>query len=412
PDSWVLKTDVEGYYAHIDHMVLYNQLQALIPNEQYLLRLTWQFLKRTVYADGNYYDREQGISLGNPLSPLMAALYLTPLDAEFEGKEWFYARFMDDWVIISPTRWKLNSAVQKVNLILNQHGLTSDKTFIGRSSKGFDFLGYNFTPESLTAGKNSLQRRDARLHRLYEQGADEVRIGEHVSHWQQWAKTGLQEQETEELHNIPRQADSSKLPLEAKFLALGVASVMSTAAFDSHATVYQISSIDNGFPDGAALSTCAGVPAFDFGSGTNFTQTGGGTNYKKSLFNYASSIRSGSTTSYAQFDLSSTYMRFGIKVGGANGTDANDAFNIQLPYIKTLDCLNCAEPKLLWIRLDADQLTSFGKATNWTYSYGWADSGTPPTLANTASLANTTCPGGGAPVQADASNPIVTLLLG
>ena len=45
-----------------------------------------------------------------------------------------YSRFMDDWIVIAPTRWKLRSAVRIVNETLNmlndeQH---PDKTFIGR----------------------------------------------------------------------------------------------------------------------------------------------------------------------------------------------------------------------------------------------------------------------------------------
>ena len=54
-----------------------------------------------------------------------------------------YARFMDDWVILASTRWKLREAICRVNqtlaeLHVQQH---SDKTFIGRISRGFDFLG-------------------------------------------------------------------------------------------------------------------------------------------------------------------------------------------------------------------------------------------------------------------------------
>jgi len=242
PDSWVLKIDVTGYHAQIDHFILYNQIQALIPNEDYLLRLTWQYLQRTVYDGGNYYDRERGISLGCPLSPLMAAVYLMPLDEAFAGPSWFYARFMDDWLVVVPTRWKLNSALEKASLILNQQKLPKADNNIGRSKSGFDFLGYHFTPESV--GKVSLQRRDARIYRLYEQSADNNRVEEYVSRWQRWARASLPPRLTssEEFHNFPRQVDSSKLPLEAKFLALGVVSVLSTAAFDSHAAIYQLGS--------------------------------------------------------------------------------------------------------------------------------------------------------------------------
>jgi len=50
-----------------------------------------------------------------------------------------------------PTRWKLRAAIRLVNqtlaeLHVEQH---PDKTFIGRISRGFDFLGYAFTPAGL-----------------------------------------------------------------------------------------------------------------------------------------------------------------------------------------------------------------------------------------------------------------------
>ncbi len=84
------------------------------------------------------------MSLGCPLSPLMGAFYPKLLDERIEETGLPYARFMDDWVILAPTRWKLRGAVRLVNqtlaeLKLEQH---PDKTFIGRVSRGFDFLSF------------------------------------------------------------------------------------------------------------------------------------------------------------------------------------------------------------------------------------------------------------------------------
>ncbi len=90
--------------------------------------------------------RIKGISLGCPLSPLLGAVFLKPLDDAMAKTGLFYIRFMDDWVVLALTRWKLKRAIAAVNKTLNNLKLDKhpDKTFAGRISSGFDFLGYNF----------------------------------------------------------------------------------------------------------------------------------------------------------------------------------------------------------------------------------------------------------------------------
>jgi len=78
----------------------------------------------------------------------MGAFYLKLLNERVEKTGLAYARFMDDWVILAPTRWKLRAAIRLVNDTLAELHVEPhpDKTFIGRISRGFDFLGYAFTP--------------------------------------------------------------------------------------------------------------------------------------------------------------------------------------------------------------------------------------------------------------------------
>jgi hypothetical protein len=63
----------------------------------------------------------------------------------------FYVRFMDDILVLAPTRWKLRRAVGLVNQILGALRLEKHpgKTFIGRIERGFDFPGYRFSREGL-----------------------------------------------------------------------------------------------------------------------------------------------------------------------------------------------------------------------------------------------------------------------
>ena len=102
-NKFVFRTDVKSYYASIKHDILFSQLQQQIEDER-LLGLLWKYLRRTVYDDGYFEDVEQGISLGCPLSPLMGALFLDVLDKRMEEMGLVYVRFMDDWVVLAPTR--------------------------------------------------------------------------------------------------------------------------------------------------------------------------------------------------------------------------------------------------------------------------------------------------------------------
>ncbi|MCP4110608.1 MAG: hypothetical protein GY749_34645 [Desulfobacteraceae bacterium] len=65
-----------------------------------------------------------------------------------------------------------------------------DKTFIGRISRGFDFLGYQFSSCGLVGvAAKTVERFAERVSRLYEQGADLGRIGEYVRRWVRWVST-------------------------------------------------------------------------------------------------------------------------------------------------------------------------------------------------------------------------------
>ena len=100
---------------------------------------------------------------------------------------------MDDWVILAKTRWQLKKAIRIMNQILDRLKLEKhpDKTFMGRTKRGFQFLGYWITPDKLTIARETVRNAKVKAARLYEQGASQERIEQYWRHWWRWCVGGL-----------------------------------------------------------------------------------------------------------------------------------------------------------------------------------------------------------------------------
>ena len=193
---FVLKTDVQGYYASIDHHLLLDHLARHVADRA-VLNLVGQYLRRVAERGGWYWAPTRGIPLGCPLSPVLGAFFLGDLDAALERGGFFFLRFMDDVLVLAPTRWKLRAAVKVVNRVLAALDLKKhpDKTFIGRIEKGFDWLGYHLRPDGLRLAARTTRNFAARVSRLYEResGRPEgaARLGAYVRRWLGWLCVGV-----------------------------------------------------------------------------------------------------------------------------------------------------------------------------------------------------------------------------
>ena len=104
---------------------------------------------------------------------------------------------MDDILILAPTRWRLRRAVKVVNQTLGALSLEKhpDKTFIGKIERGFDFLGYHFSPAGLTVAMKTIENFIEKASRLYEQkrraGSAATPLEMYARRWCRWAVAAL-----------------------------------------------------------------------------------------------------------------------------------------------------------------------------------------------------------------------------
>ena len=164
---YVFCTDVKSYCASIDHHKLMDHV-----TDRDTLNLLWQYMRRTVQYGGTFQEITRGIPGGAALSPLIGAFHLHDLDVAVttQHKGCFYIRYMDDILILAPTRGRLRRAIAAVRQHFGALGLElhPDKTAIGPIARGFDFLGYHHDPSGLRLAAVTRQRHLEKLTGLYE----------------------------------------------------------------------------------------------------------------------------------------------------------------------------------------------------------------------------------------------------
>jgi len=145
-------------------------------------------------------NSRKGMIAGGSLSPLLGAVMLASLDqvmaAEIRTGRIWYIRYMDDFVVLAKTRHHFRRTMKQIHAVMRQLKLTlhrKQKCFIGKTTTGFDFLGYQVCPrQRLQPSVVSIQRLADRYRRLYEQGVGVVRLRQYVVRWCCWLWGGLQ----------------------------------------------------------------------------------------------------------------------------------------------------------------------------------------------------------------------------
>lgn len=159
--TWVVDADLASYFDTIPH----DRLMALVEgsiSDGRVLALIESFLRQDIMKGMEQWQPTSGTPQGAVISPLLANLYLHPLDCLMERSERRMVRYADDFVILCRSEAEARAALHEVQAWVAENGLTlhPDKTRIGdcrQPGQGFDFLGYRFEAGRRLVRKKSLK---------------------------------------------------------------------------------------------------------------------------------------------------------------------------------------------------------------------------------------------------------------
>ena len=156
--TWVVDADIQSYYDSIDHVRLLSEVAKEVADGK-VLGLIEALLGQPVMEDTAKWTPEEGIPQGSTVGPLLANVYLHPLDKAMASPGWESTRYADDLVIQCRNEGEARAALRRLRAEMAKLGLTlhPDKTrVVNAREQGFDFLGFRFEGRSVRPRDKSL----------------------------------------------------------------------------------------------------------------------------------------------------------------------------------------------------------------------------------------------------------------
>jgi RNA-directed DNA polymerase len=137
---WILKCDIQKFFASIDHEILVSILTRYIPEYDTL----W-LLDEVISS----FNRQSGVGLplGNLTSQLFVNIYMTEFDQFVKHKVTarYYLRYADDFMFMSASKNWLEGLIPKAQRFLGERlklAMPADKVSLTPLAAGVDFLGW------------------------------------------------------------------------------------------------------------------------------------------------------------------------------------------------------------------------------------------------------------------------------
>jgi RNA-directed DNA polymerase len=160
--TFVVDADLKSYFDMIPHDRLVARIEEHIIDGG-VLDLIRGWLKADILKGLDRWTPTAGSPQGAVISPLLANIYLDPLDKLMAARGYRMVRYADDFVILCRTREAADAALDEVRAWVEANGLTlhPEKTHVGDCrvpGQGFEFLGYRFEAGRRSVRKKSLDK--------------------------------------------------------------------------------------------------------------------------------------------------------------------------------------------------------------------------------------------------------------
>lgn len=168
---WVVDIDLKSFFDQVNHDKLMHQLSGKIADKR-ILKLIGRYLRAPMrQEDGTQTKRLKGTPQGGPLSPLLANIYLTPLDEELTRRGISFVRYADDIALFASSERAAQRMLTSIKEWLRKQldlEVNDDKSGSGRSGES-QLLGFRIHEDGQTCpSPKSITRLKQKVREIWE----------------------------------------------------------------------------------------------------------------------------------------------------------------------------------------------------------------------------------------------------
>jgi retron-type reverse transcriptase len=176
---YVLKGDITQFFPSVNHAILKQIIGRAIRDKKV------SYLIDIIIRSYESPDQDgKGIPIGALTSQLFANIYMDQLDHYIKEvcQVTYYARYMDDFVILHKNKKVLQQLLCKIEDYLHEHLKLNlnPKTAIFPGKQGIDFCGYRIWPTHVKPRKSTVKRAKKRLKKMTQEYKTNPAILEHA----------------------------------------------------------------------------------------------------------------------------------------------------------------------------------------------------------------------------------------
>ncbi len=169
--TWVVDIDLKSFFDQVNHDKLMHAVSRQVRDKN-LLRLIGDYLRAPMQAvGGGQRARNRGTPQGGPLSPLLANIYLHPLDCELTRRGVAYVRYADDIAIFAGSERAAKRILERVVAWIERElkiEVNRDKSGTGLS-RDTQLLGFRIHGASeVSVAPKALKRMKEKVREIWE----------------------------------------------------------------------------------------------------------------------------------------------------------------------------------------------------------------------------------------------------